>query len=308
MSATQGRSWREVIESIDRATSESAAEAFRHGRRSGARQFVVHPLRDLVRGTTEAGVMRGVLEGYTSLVHAAKLLENQRLWREREAHLEPRDQTEVLYRRAWRSEAYAVFGGALPLERHAGGRGGTSIVETARGRLFLRSYRRGGAMRWAGDRYFGFRPRPIREFWLLMEARRVGLPVPEAVAAEVRHVAPGMYRGRLLTREIPEASTVARKIAEHADPAIAVATGRAIRRLFDGGLWHDDLNLTNVLVTSGGISFVDLDRARLYEGPLPERCRRAGLARLRRSAARHARVPRAELEPWLDRLEEASRE
>ena len=306
MRAPEGRLWRETLQRLDAATSKSAFEAFERGSHSGAREFLLLPARAFCRGLARSGGNRFIaapLAAFATLVHAGKLLEHWQLWREHEAHLEARKDVDLLYRHAWRAEVYGVSEGSIPLVPYASGRGGTFIAETDRGRLVVRSYRRGGAMRWAGDRYFGVYPRPIGEFWLMLEARRRGLSVPEPVAAEVRRAFPGMYRGRLIMREIENARTLAEAVAERIDPGLAVRAGRALRGLFDGGLWHDDLNLTNILETPDGISFVDLDRARLREEALPEGWRRVGLHRLRRSAPRHTGLGVAVLEPWLDRLE-----
>jgi hypothetical protein len=62
----------------------------------------------------------------------------------------------------------------------------------------------------------------------------------------------------------------------------------AIERIHQGGLFHADLNLHNLFVTHSGESFtvviLDLDKARLYPGPLPVRLRQDNFHRLLRSA------------------------
>jgi aminoglycoside phosphotransferase (APT) family kinase protein len=52
------------------------------------------------------------------------------------------------------------------------------------------------------------------------------------------------------------------------------------------GVWHADLNLTNLLVAETGdpdVTVLDFDRARLATGPLRARARRRNLERLARS-------------------------
>jgi hypothetical protein len=61
-----------------------------------------------------------------------------------------------------------------------------------------------------------------------------------------------------------------------------------VRRMHDRGLEHRDLNLGNLLLRAApgrpSEAFViDLDRARVWSGPLPARRRRRGLRRLERS-------------------------
>ncbi len=62
----------------------------------------------------------------------------------------------------------------------------------------------------------------------------------------------------------------------------------AIDTMHRGGLYHADLNLHNLLVTTAGDRFdviiLDLDKARLYDGPAPESKRRENGRRLIRSA------------------------
>jgi tRNA A-37 threonylcarbamoyl transferase component Bud32 len=62
----------------------------------------------------------------------------------------------------------------------------------------------------------------------------------------------------------------------------------AIDTMHKQGLFHADLNLHNILVTQARESFtviiIDLDKARLYDAPLPAAMRRANAARLVRSA------------------------
>ncbi|MHB8384781.1 MAG: lipopolysaccharide kinase InaA family protein, partial [Candidatus Binataceae bacterium] len=62
----------------------------------------------------------------------------------------------------------------------------------------------------------------------------------------------------------------------------------AIATMHNHGLLHADLNLHNLFVTQAGESFavviLDLDKARLYDEPLPPALRRDNARRLIRSA------------------------
>jgi hypothetical protein len=58
--------------------------------------------------------------------------------------------------------------------------------------------------------------------------------------------------------------------------------------MHNGGLLHADLNLHNLFVTKAGerliVVILDLDKAQLFDGPVPHRRRRVNFARLARSA------------------------
>jgi 3-deoxy-D-manno-octulosonic acid kinase len=177
-------------------------------------------------------------------------------------------------------------------EALGGGRGGAWRLELAGGlRVVVRRYRRGGLVaRVVADRYVGTRPRPLRELAVTAEARRRGVSAPEVLAARVDGGL--VYRGALVTLEVPGARTLidALRDAAGADArcALAADAGRAVAALHAAGVYHADLNLTNILVrpAGGDAVLVDFDRARLRRGSLGARARRRNLARLRRSLAK----------------------
>lgn len=171
----------------------------------------------------------------------------------------------------------------------SGGRGGATVVRRRGHEVVLRPYRRGGlAARLVRDRYFGWRPRPLRELCLLEQLRRRGVPVAEPLGGCVRRVGIG-YRGWIVTRYVPEARTLwewaASGAADGERAAVWRGVGAAIRRLHAAGARHPDLNLHNILLSSQAgalqVSFIDFDRPRfsgLLRGPA------ADVQRLRRSA------------------------
>jgi len=157
-------------------------------------------------------------------------------------------------------------------------------------RAVLRLYRRGGVLaRVVRETYLGLRPRPLRELVLTDEVRRRGVAAAEVLAARVEgNVA---YRGALLTAEVPDATTLGEALRLASDaPArakLAAATGRAVGKLHAAGVFHADLNVSNILIRPGPeVVLVDFDRARLTSGPLAPRARRRNLARLTRSLAK----------------------
>ncbi len=157
--------------------------------------------------------------------------------------------------------------------------------------LFVRVSRRGGMVRFLlDDLYFGFRPRPVRELALTVEARRRGAPAVEPMGAVVAPLAPGIYRGMLVTRALA-GMTLWEFVRADDEPQVREYVVRLARRSVDAmhraGLFHADLNLNNLFVETGrealAVTILDLDKARLLNRPLPPAMRRRNLRRLRRS-------------------------
>ncbi len=158
--------------------------------------------------------------------------------------------------------------------------------------LFARRGRRGGMVgSILSDVYVGIAPRPLNELAVAVEAIRRGIPVAEPMGAMIEWIGPALYRGFFLTRAV-RGMTLWEFVKTDDDPIVrshVLAQARAaIEAMHDKGLFHADLNLHNILVTQTGESFtviiIDLDKARLLDGPLPAAMRRANAARLIRSA------------------------
>lgn len=171
------------------------------------------------------------------------------------------------------------------LRLQSGGRGGVAIIATPAGDCVLRHYRRGGLVAaLLGDRYLWLgaeRSRPFREFRLLAEIERLGLPGPVAVAA--RYCRRGLfYQADLITRRIADTQTMAQCLAAGTlDATLAAAVGAIVARFHKAGVWHADLNAHNVLVSPAGIWLIDFDRGRLRVPA--DNWQQANLQRLRRS-------------------------
>lgn len=171
------------------------------------------------------------------------------------------------------------------LRVQAGGRGGVAVIATALGECVLRHYRRGGLVRvLMGDRYLwtgADRTRPFREFRLLAEIARLGLPGPQVVAA--RYQRQGLfYRADLITRRITDAQTLAECLATgRLDRQLAEQVGAVIGQFHRAGIWHADLNAHNVLVSPGDLHLIDFDRGR--QRTPAAAWQRSNLQRLRRS-------------------------
>jgi hypothetical protein len=158
--------------------------------------------------------------------------------------------------------------------------------------LFVRVNRRGGLIQLAvKDLYVGIRPRPLRELAVAAEAWRRGIPVAEPIGAMVEWVAPFVYRSMFLTRVLA-GMTLWEFLCIDDDALVrthVIEQGRqAIDKMHRLGLLHADLNLHNLFVTQShenfAIAILDLDKARLFQDPVPARMRARNFARLRRSA------------------------
>jgi 3-deoxy-D-manno-octulosonic acid kinase len=170
-----------------------------------------------------------------------------------------------------------------------GGRGGIRIIHAgALGEAVVRPYRRGGLVEKVNRRRYFLGDRAISELVSTRRLHRRRAPVPEALAAVQSRVLPG-YEACLVTRRIPKVRPAAAVLAGASSASrtgILESMGRAIRLLHEAGGVHADLNAYNILVQEGGEvrSFViDLDRASVLDGQVPERHALANLQRLQRS-------------------------
>ena len=175
--------------------------------------------------------------------------------------------------------------GRNALSAQAGGRGGVDIIDTPAGECVLRHYRRGGLIAaLVRDRYLwtgAERTRPFREFRLLAEIERRGLPGPIVVAARYR-LRNWFYTADLMTRRIKDASTLAEHLARgQLNADLAAGVGTLVARFHHAGVWHADLNAHNVLVTTGQLYLIDFDRGELRTPAVS--WQQANLQRLRRS-------------------------
>jgi hypothetical protein len=115
--------------------------------------------------------------------------------------------------------------------------------------------------------------------------------VAEPMGAMVEWIGPMIYRGFFLTRAMA-GMTLWEFIRTDDDPSVrgyVLDQARdVIETMHQRGLYHADLNLHNLFVTSVAESFsvilLDLDKARLYSPPLPKNLRGANFKRLARSA------------------------
>ncbi|WP_290635731.1 3-deoxy-D-manno-octulosonic acid kinase [Aquisalimonas sp.] len=167
--------------------------------------------------------------------------------------------------------------------------------------MVLRHYWRGGIVaRFARDVYVWTgreRTRPFREWRLMAELRRRGLPVPAPVAARAVRAGPG-YRADLVTATIPGAAPLDERIhAGMAGTRTWHRVGVAIRQCHEAGAFHADLNVRNILLDDRDQPWlIDWDQGRLQRPNTG--WQQANLDRLRRSIAKDPTVEAAAQGGW----------
>lgn len=203
----------------------------------------------------------------------------------------------VLYiRRDFAPRAPAIFAALAELKlgsgSGAGNRGSGFPLKLDGGpELFARCGRRGGFARFiTPDIYFGASGRPLRELAIANEARLRGIPIAEPLGVMIEAVAPGFYRSAFITRTLT-GMTLWEFLRADDDEVVRThvveLARRAIDTMHNGGVLHADLNLHNLFVSKAGerliVVILDLDKAQLYDGPVPRNRRRLNLMRLARS-------------------------
>lgn len=158
----------------------------------------------------------------------------------------------------------------------------------------IRSYRHGGFFRaLTGEWFFTWPPRPFRELTITEELRRRGLRTVEVYAACVSRASGPFYRGWLVTRQLRGAEDLWSALRSGFVGKVGLdvalrAVAESVRAMHREGVYHDDLNLKNILLRAednGVVSYIiDFDKAKLFLGHLPPELSRKNLDRLLRSA------------------------
>jgi serine/threonine protein kinase len=177
--------------------------------------------------------------------------------------------------------------------RPTGGRGFIYRLSLRdRGYAIVRRYRRGGLIRhFTRDLYWERPFRPFAELICTEIARQRQIPTVEVLAAGIERVTLGLYRGLFVSREAEECLNLWEWLrSQPLQPQrqkIIESAAQVIARLHTAGIYHSDLNLTNILVTfrtsQPSSLIIDFDRARVLTGSLSPRQRRRNLQRLQRS-------------------------
>lgn len=158
----------------------------------------------------------------------------------------------------------------------------------------IRSYRHGGLLRALTEEwFFTWPPRPFRELAITEELRRRGVRTVEVLAACVSQGTGPFYRGWLVTRQLAGAEDFwsalqSGFVGKVGLQAALWAVAESVRSIHREGVYHDDLNLKNILlrVEDGRVVsyIIDFDKAKLFLGRLPVPVGQRNLKRLRRSA------------------------
>lgn len=174
----------------------------------------------------------------------------------------------------------------------APGRGTTVFVQQGERVFALRHYCRGGVpAKISRDRYLWLgleKSRPWREWTLLLELFRRGLPVPRPLAVRLtRH---GLTYTADIVTEVIDARPLAEWLCERRLPAAQLEqVGSWLRRFHLEGLFHADLNARNILLDEAGkVYLIDFDRSELRRGD--EGWRSANMERLKRSLMKFRRI------------------
>jgi tRNA A-37 threonylcarbamoyl transferase component Bud32 len=178
--------------------------------------------------------------------------------------------------------------------------------EVAEQVVFRRGHRGGLAKVVLGDKFIGFRTRMFKEVAVTEHARNRGVPVAEVLAAARVRLAPGLYRGWVITREVRHSENLhalCERESAAAVPdrtrkrAVLRAVAEAVAALHEAGVDHPDLNLRNILVAARAdgsleVHIIDFDRTRV--------CATVSLARRVRTLARLFRsLVRLDVSRWL---------
>ncbi len=170
------------------------------------------------------------------------------------------------------------------------GRAASTVIDLAGSPVRIKALARGGIVGpiWRG-RFVGAR-RIWSNLTTPLAARRRGVATPRPVALALAEGPPGLFRAWLALAEIEGAVDLARAWRSSRPPTrdeLELILAR-VREMHDRGVDHRDLNLGNLLLRRDPSPIdgfiLDLDRARLHDGPLPLSSRARALTRLERSA------------------------
>lgn len=168
----------------------------------------------------------------------------------------------------------------------AEGRGTTFFIQHQGRDFVLRHYQRGGLVsRISEDQYLwlGLRfTRPWREWRLLEDMHKKGLPVPVPAAIKVERKGL-LYTADIMMHRIPHARTLMQILmSEELAEGYLVSIGSMIRRFHEQGVYHADLNANNIMLDDGGRCYlIDFDKCRLKKPKL--KWQKDNLSRLKRS-------------------------
>ena len=171
----------------------------------------------------------------------------------------------------------------------AGGRGQAWVIEMGKLSAVLRTYLRGGLIaRINQQSYFGLNAensRSFKEWRLLQWMHDLGLPVPRPIAASVCRwpfsFSP-FYRAHILVELIPHAQTLDQLLSQQSlNNIVWHSIGQSIRRFHNAGVYHADLNASNIMLNKEqSVYLIDFDKGEIRGN---QQWKQANLQRLKRS-------------------------
>lgn len=146
------------------------------------------------------------------------------------------------------------------------GRGATYLVQDKyKRRIVIRHYYRGGFIgRILEDKFLKFfksSRRSFNEFELLITMKKMGLSVPKPIVARMEKNFL-FVRNDIIMLEIPGTKNLEEILSERRlSDAEILKVGDALGRLFKAGIYHSDLNITNILFDgANNVWIVDFDK------------------------------------------------
>jgi tRNA A-37 threonylcarbamoyl transferase component Bud32 len=184
-----------------------------------------------------------------------------------------------------------------------------------------------GVIRWSsrgtfvkyvlGNIYLTIRTRMFEEARVTARAQKYGVPVAEVLAAARETIGPLLYRGWIVTREIPRCKDLRLFLESFPDEPspselrlkrdILAAAGAAVASMHDAGIYHWDLHIRNLLAVPDGsmeelVYIIDFDKSKIFDS-MRDPARIRNLMRLFRSLVKRqaacAHVTRRDIERFL---------
>lgn len=170
------------------------------------------------------------------------------------------------------------------ITRELKGRGSTYFYRLKERPVVLRHYWRGGFIQnLSKDAYVWLglsNTRSFREWELLKEMEKLGLPTPRPVAVRIQRKGL-IYRSDIVTEEIEGVESLAQILKQRpASTEEWQLVGRTICQFHQHQIHHADLNANNILLKDGACYWIDFDRAKIHSGTTWQR---SVLDRLKRS-------------------------
>jgi 3-deoxy-D-manno-octulosonic acid kinase len=162
----------------------------------------------------------------------------------------------------WFSDTYWLNQGRLL--GASSGRGSAWMVKSDQEKMMLRHYYRGGIpAKFNKDKYLWTglnKSRSFSEFYLLEKMYKMGLPVPEPIAAQTCKIGL-LYQANILIKYIPHQSTFAAFLNKQSNKSTWQKVGQTIALFHRQGINHADLNANNILIDENKVYLIDFDNS-----------------------------------------------